>query len=50
MCGRNFIVLDEPVSALDASIQGRVIELLVDLKRSMGLTYLVISRMGLWRK
>ncbi|MGB6041802.1 MAG: dipeptide ABC transporter ATP-binding protein [Pirellulales bacterium] len=38
-----FIVLDEPISALDVSIQSQIINLLNDLKDDFNLTYLFIS-------
>lgn len=38
-----FIVCDEPISALDVSIQAQVINMLIEFQREMGLTYLLIA-------
>ena len=39
----DFIVCDEPISALDVSIQAQIINLMQDLQQSIGLTYLFIA-------
>ena len=39
----DFVICDEPISALDVSIQGQIVNLLKDLQRRMGMTYLFIA-------
>lgn len=38
-----FIVLDEPISALDVSIQAQIVNLLIELQKKIGLTYLFVA-------
>jgi oligopeptide/dipeptide ABC transporter ATP-binding protein len=43
ICNPSLVVLDEPTAALDVSVRGRVLEMLLDLQERFKITYLLIS-------
>ncbi|HWA65004.1 MAG TPA: ABC transporter ATP-binding protein [Mycobacteriales bacterium] len=43
ICGPDLLVADEPVSMLDMSVRARILDLMLDLKRDLGLTYLYVT-------
>jgi peptide/nickel transport system ATP-binding protein len=43
ICEPDLLVADEPVSMLDMSVRARILELMLDLKRDLGLTYLYVT-------
>jgi oligopeptide/dipeptide ABC transporter ATP-binding protein len=43
IAGPDLLVADEPVSALDMSVRARILELMLELKRDLGLTYLYVT-------
>jgi peptide/nickel transport system ATP-binding protein len=43
ICGPDLLVADEPVSALDMSVRARILELMLELKRDLGLTYVYVT-------